>query len=155
MLYSVSHTTRKARRGERDGVDYFFIDVDEFKAGIAAGRWAEWALVHGNYYGTSVSFIDAGLAAGRDILLDIDVQGAKQIKPKYPESIPIFIMPPSLETLHERLQKRATDSQTSIARRVADSEKEMAQRHLYRHWIVNDDLPTAIAELVTIIARYR
>jgi guanylate kinase len=110
MLYSISYTTRKPRKGEQNGVDYHFITRDLFKKYINKGKWAEWAQVHGNYYGTSSEFIDKGLASGDDILLDIDVQGTRKIIERYPESITIFIMPPSLDTLRRRLQRRATDA---------------------------------------------
>ena len=97
MLYSVSYTTRPLRSGEKEGVAYHFVTTRDFEKGIAAGKWAEWAVVHGNYYGTSADFLDRGLANGRDILLDIDVQGTRQILERYPDCIAIFLMPPSLE----------------------------------------------------------
>ena len=155
MLYSVSHTTRKCREGEQEGVDYYFVDKDDFEKGIAAGKWAEWALVHGNYYGTSADFLDAGLADGRDILLDIDVQGARQVLQNYPNSVAIFILPPSLEVLQQRLNARGTDSEESIAVRLKNAEKEMKQKDLFHHVIVNDQLSKAVAELISIIENYR
>jgi len=155
ILYSVSHTTRELRSGEQDGVDYYFITKDNFKEGINNGKWAEWAEVHGNYYGTSAEFIDKSLAAGRNILLDIDVQGTIQILEHYPDSITIFIMPPSFEILRERLELRGTDSQAAIERRLENAQKEMARKDLYRHVIVNDQLPDAVAELISIIEKYR
>ena len=93
MLYSVSYTTRKPRQGEQDGVDYHFIGKNEFKARIEDGKWAEWALVHGNYYGTATAFLDEGLIAGHDILLDLDVQGTRQLLKRYAECVAIFIRP--------------------------------------------------------------
>jgi len=155
MLYSVSYTTRKLRDGERDGVDYYFIDKNDFENGIAAGKWAEWALVHGNYYGTSGDFLDKGLADGRDILLDIDVQGTRQILEHYTNSVAIFILPPSLEVLQQRLKARGTDSAESIAVRLKNAEKEMSQQDLYHHLIVNDQLSKAVPELISIIENYR
>ena len=155
MLYSVSYTTRKLRDGERDGVDYYFIDKNDFENGIAAGKWAEWALVHGNYYGTSKDFLDKGLADGRDILLDIDVQGTRQILEHYTNSVAIFILPPSLEVLQQRLKARGTDSADSIAVRLKNAEKEMSQQDLYHHLIVNDQLSKAVPELISIIENYR
>ena len=101
ILYSISYTTRELRSGEQDGVDYYFIAKNNFKKGINKAKWAEWAEVHGNYYGTSAEFIDKNLAAGRHILLDIDVQGTIQLLERYPDSITIFIMPPSFEILKE------------------------------------------------------
>ena len=99
MHYSVSYTTRKRRPGEKDGVDYHFIGKRDFRNGIKTGKWAEWAVVHGHYYGASADFLAKGLAEGRDILLDLDVQGTRQILARYPGSVAIFIMPPSLEVL--------------------------------------------------------
>ena len=155
MLYSVSYTTRELRDGEQEGVDYHFIDKTDFEKKIAAGKWAEWALVHGHYYGTSADFLDKGLSDGRDILLDIDVQGTRQILERYANSITIFILPPSLDVLRQRLKARGTDSVKSIAVRLRNAEKEMEQQDLYHHVIVNDQLSLAVAELISIIENYR
>lgn len=155
LLYSVSYTTRKPRSGEREGVDYHFISAEDFKERIRQGRWAEWAEVHGNLYGTSAEVIDEGLCAGRDILLDIDVQGTIQILARYPECITIFIMPPDMETLRRRLESRGADDREEIARRLKNAEKEMAHRDLYRHIIINDRLAEAQDELKTLIRHYR
>lgn len=151
LLYSVSHTTRQPRAGEKEGVDYHFVDVKTFKAGIKAGKWAEWARVYDNYYGTSAEFIDTTLKKGKDILLDIDVQGAAQIVKKFPQSITIFIMPPSAQELEKRLAKRGTDSDAVIAKRMKAAQKEMGRRNEYKHIVVNDDLDTALAELIGIV----
>jgi len=155
IIYSVSYTTRSPRNSEQDGVDYYFIPKKDFEERIKSGLWAEWAKVHGNYYGTSAEFLEKGLASGRDMLLDIDVQGTIQILGKYPDSITIFIMPPSLETLRKRLEMRRTESRTTIKRRLLTAEKEMTQKDLYRYIIVNDQLSVAIEELVAIIEKYR
>lgn len=155
LLYSVSYTTRKPRSGEREGIDYHFITSDDFKKRIRQGRWAEWAEVHGHLYGTSADVLDAGLSAGRDMLLDIDVQGAAQILRRYPEGIAIFIMPPDRETLRRRLESRGSEGRHELAVRLANAEKEMAQKNLYRHVIVNDRLVDALDELITLIRQYR
>lgn len=155
LLYSISYTTRPPRNGEQNGVDYHFIAKDEFERGIARGRWAEWAEVYGNYYGTSADFIDRGLADHRDILLDIDIQGTRRILKSYPDGITIFIMPPSLETLQDRLEARGTDSPEVIAVRLRNAQKEMAQKELYRHVVVNDRLADAVAGLIGIFETYR
>jgi len=155
LRYSISHTTRAPRPGEEDGVDYFFIGPDEFKTAIQTGAWAEWAEVHGNYYGTSAAFLESGLASGNGILLDIDVQGMHQILERFPDSVTIFIMPPSLEVLKARLVSRGSDSTAVIAGRLANAEKEIAQRERYQHVIVNDDLARAKAELIALFAVYR
>jgi guanylate kinase len=154
ILYSVSYTTRSPRNSEQDGVDYYFIQKKDFEERIESGYWAEWAEVHGNYYGTSAEFLEKGLASGRDMLLDIDVQGTIQILGNYPDSITFFIMPPSLETLRKRLEMRRTESRTTIERRLLTAEKEMAQKDLYRYIIVNDQLSVSIEKLVAIIEKY-
>lgn len=155
MLYSVSYTSRKPRKSEQEGIDYHFIDRDEFKNRIDKGRWAEWALVYGNYYGTSADFIDAALRAGKDILLDLDVQGTRLLLERYAESVAIFIRPPSLEVLRQRLEARGTESAETISVRLGHAEKEMAQQDLYQHVIVNDQLPAALTELISVIESYR
>lgn len=155
MLYSVSYTTRKPRKGERDGVDYHFIEKNEFKIRIDDGRWAEWALVHGNYYGTATAFLDEGLIAGHDVLLDLDVQGTRQLLKRYAECVAIFIRPPSLQALQRRLEARGSDSPETIAVRLRNAEKEIAQQDFYHHVIVNDRLTIATKELISIIEKYR
>jgi guanylate kinase len=155
LSYSVSYTTRAPRPGERHGRDYVFITAEEFEAGIRDGRWAEWARVHGRYYGTSARFLERERAAGRDVLLDIDVQGAQQICARYPESVTIFVLPPSLEVLEQRLRARGTERPEEIAVRLRNARHEMEQGRRYRHLIINDDLPTAVEELVAIIEAVR
>ena len=155
LVYSVSYTTRSLRGGEQNGVDYHFISKDEFEKGIAQGRWAEWAEVHDHYYGTCADFLSRELNAGRDILLDIDIQGAGQILQRYPDGVTIFIMPPSLETLKSRLQSRGTDSPEVIAIRLKNARAEIAQKDVYRHIITNDRLTDAVAELIAIFEKYR
>ena len=150
LRYSISTTTRPPREGEVDGRDYFFTDVDTFKVGIKANRWAEWAEVHGNYYGTSGAFIDQERAAGHDVLLDIDVQGAVQLCTKYPDAITIFIMPPSPAVLRQRLEKRGTDTPDVMDKRMVNAQKEMAQRDAYGHIVVNDCLEDAVKALAAI-----
>lgn len=155
LLYSISYTTRSPRKGERNGVDYHFIPQDDFEKGISRHQWAEWAEVHGNYYGTSAEFLNNELSAGRDILLEIDVQGTLQILKRYPDGITIFILPPSLEILKQRLQTRGTDSPEVVALRLANAQKEMTQKDVYRHIVINDLLRDAIEELATIFEKYR
>lgn len=152
LAYSVSHTTRKPRANEIDGVDYFFITVDEFKKRIEENLWAEWATVHDNFYGTSLKFIEENVANGNNLLLDIDVQGAKQFKRSFPEAVTIFIMPPSINVLKERLIKRGTDSDDVIIKRIANAESEIAQRSFYEHIIVNDQLNLSEKEMADIIS---
>lgn len=155
LRYSISYTTRKPRGNEKSGIDYHFISKADFNSGIDEGRWAEWAEVHGNYYGTSAEFIDSELTAGRDILLDIDVQGTLQIITHYINAVTIFIMPPSMDALQHRLASRGTDNPETIALRLVQAKKEIEQKSKYRHIIVNDDLPKAISELSALIESYR
>ncbi len=155
MVRSVSYTTRQARNGEKNGIDYHFISKQEFEKGIEEGRWAEWAKVHDNYYGTSADFIESALDSKTDVLLNIDVQGAKQLFSRYPDSTGIFIMPPSIEELRRRLEARGTDSREAIEKRLRAAGSEMAESVNYHHVILNDDLQTAIDELVKVVTGYR
>ena len=155
LAYSVSYTTRAPRKGEQHGRDYFYISTEAFEQGIAEGRWAEWARVHGNLYGTSARWIAGTLAAGRDILMDIDVQGTRQMVQRFPEAVTIFIRPPSLAVLEQRLRHRGSDDDATIAMRLANAREEMASEAMYRHVVVNDDLAGATRELIALIAGYR
>lgn len=154
IRFSISYTNRPPRPGETHGAEYFFISKEDFIKGIDAGTWAEWAEVHGNFYGTSAEFLERELAAGHNILLDIDVQGAKQIISRYPDSITIFIMPPSPEILKSRLKSRSTDSEEAIAIRMRNAEKEMTEKDRYRYIIVNDNLSEAAEKLISIVKEY-
>jgi guanylate kinase len=151
LRYSISYTTRTPRPGEQHGQDYFFISEETFKHNIQNNTWAEWAEVHGHFYGTSAAFIDRHLAQHHDILLDIDVNGTRQILARYPDSITVFILPPTFETLAARLRNRGTDSLQTIAKRLKNAEIEIAQKELYKNIIINDRLPDAIEELAAII----
>ena len=155
IRYSVSHTTRKPRHGEKDGIDYHFIDDKKFLDMRDRGCWAEWAMVHGHYYGTSAINLEQALSDGHDILLDIDVQGTLQILERFPDAVTIFIMAPSLEILKQRLSKRGTEDSQTIEKRLKNAEKEIAGNSIYRHVIVNDDLSTATDEFIGIVGKYR
>ncbi len=150
--FSVSHTTRQPRAGESHGRDYFFVDRNEFEEMISNNRLAEWAKVHDNYYGTSRDFIEETLSSGSSIILDIDVQGKEQIEKVFPECVSIFIMPPSMEALRQRLDGRGTESPESLAKRIRNAEAEIIKKDSYRHEIVNDDLDTAIDELTRLVS---
>ncbi len=151
LVYSVSSTTRAPRDGEQEGRDYFFVTEAQFRQGIDTGQWAEWARVHDNYYGTSARFIEDHLNTGRDVLMDIDVQGAAQIVRRYPNAVTIFIMAPSMEILRQRITARGLDSGAVIDKRMKNAEAEIACRGMYRHVVVNDDLEAAIARFVSIL----
>jgi guanylate kinase len=145
--FSVSCTTRAPRPGERDGVDYEFVTVEEFKARIGRGHFAEWAEVHGNYYGTPKQGVLDRLASGRDVIFDIDVQGAKLLKANLNLGRTVFILPPSRTELEQRLTGRGSDSPETIARRMANARSEIEQADWFDHVVVNDDLDTAYDEL--------
>jgi len=151
LLYSVSYTTRPPRGVEKQGVDYFFVNKKEFIRNIEKERWAEWAEVYGNFYGTSSGFLDDNLGSGKNILLDLDIKGTLQILKRYPDSITIFIMPPSLDILRLRLESRGTDESKEIEKRLLEAEKEMAKKDLYQHIIINDDLEISMNNLVSFM----
>ena len=155
LAYSVSYTTRPPRTGEREGADYYFISEADFMRGISEGRWAEWAKVHGNYYGSSAQWIERTLSSGRDILMDIDLQGARQMMHRFPLAVTIFIMPPSLEELEKRLRGRGTDSRQTIDLRLHNAKEEIAQRGICRHVVLNDDIDKATRVLIELIEGYR
>lgn len=155
LVYSVSYTTRAPRKGEQNGVDYHFIDTDTFLSLRSEQQWAEWAEVHGHYYGTAAAPIQAAVDAGRDVLLDIDVQGAMQILERFPDAVTIFIAPPSLAALQKRLAARGTDAPQTIAARMRNAAAEMTYRGRYDHIVVNDRLERAAEQLAGIVSRKR
>ncbi|MDY0222008.1 MAG: guanylate kinase [Desulfobacterium sp.] len=150
LSFSVSHTTRAPRQGEVHGRDYFFIDRESFESGIERGLWVEWAQVHGNYYGTSRSFVNTTLEKGGSLILDIDVQGARQILAAFPGAVTVFIMAPDFATLERRLRSRNTDSEEVIRQRLENAEQEVMERNWYTHVIVNDNLAASIEALSAI-----
>lgn len=151
LYYSVSLTTRGPRPGESEGVDYHFVSREEFQEKIAAGHLAEWAEVHGNFYGTDATLLRAAMDRGRSVILDIDVKGARQIKERFPDAATLFIAPPSMEELKRRLVRRGTDDPATIRKRLTNAEWEMAQQGEYQRVIVNDDLDAATEELVKAV----
>lgn len=155
LSYSVSVTTRKPRKEEREGIDYFFVEEETFKRFIKEDKFAEWAKVHGDYKGTLTSTINEALAEGRDLILEIDVQGALEIKNKYPEGIFIFIVPPSPKKLEERLRGRGTENEEGLKKRLNDARCEMEYSKYYKYIVVNDELEKAAEELKTIIVSER
>ncbi|WP_054674350.1 guanylate kinase [Parasalinivibrio latis] len=155
MKVSVSHTTRAVRPGEEDGVHYHFIAVEEFKALIAQGAFLEYAEVFGNFYGTSRLWIEEMLAKGVDVFLDIDWQGARQIREQMPKAKSIFILPPSKEELERRLNARGQDSEEVIAKRMSEAQSEISHYGEYDYVIVNDDFDTALIDFKAIIRAER
>lgn len=155
MQVSVSHTTRAPRPGEVNGQHYHFVDKAEFEALIELGAFFEWAEVFGNYYGTSRITIEETLHKGIDVFLDIDWQGARQVKAALPDTCGIFILPPSLNVLNERLNNRGQDSQEVIAGRMSKAVDEMSHYNEFDHLIINDDFDTALSELHGIVTAQR
>ncbi|HEA15741.1 MAG TPA: guanylate kinase [Pseudoalteromonas prydzensis] len=155
MKVSVSHTTRSPRPGEENGVHYHFVTVDEFKALIAKDDFFEWAQVFDNYYGTSKQAIEDQLAAGIDVFLDIDWQGARQVRELVADVETIFILPPSKAELESRLNNRGQDSQEVIAGRMAKAQSETSHYNEYDYVVVNDDFATALKEIETIVLAKR
>jgi guanylate kinase len=151
FAFSVSATTRPIRGREADGVDYWFLSVQEFRDRVARGEFAEWAEVHGDLYGTPLaSLVEAG-RGGRHVLLDIDVQGAAQIKKAVPEALLLFILPPSVEALLHRLLGRGTEEENAIRRRLTTALKELEAAEGFEFFIVNGDLEEAISEVRELI----
>ncbi len=152
FTFSVSHTTRLPRSGEVDGQDYHFVDVEQFRAHIRENSFAEWAEVHGNLYGTSLAELERSRKEGkRGIVFDVDYQGARQIKARLPQAVGVFILPPSLDALHRRLQKRATDSEEVIERRYQKAQLEIEHYLFFDYLIVNDQVEEAAAHLRGIV----
>ena len=155
LTHSISYATRKPRPGETDGRDYYFVSQERFQEMIKAGDFAEWAEVHSNLYGTSRRVLDDMIAKGIDVILDIDTQGAKQIKSKYDAAVFIFIMPPSLDILEERLRNRKSDHEDEIKKRMRRAREEIRDYALYDYIVVNRDFDRALAELRSIVMAER
>jgi guanylate kinase len=151
IRFSVSYTTRPPREGERDGEDYSFVDRDTFMDMVGRGEFAEWAEVHGNCYGTSKERLQGMLERGQDVLLDIDVQGARQMRAAFPGAVYIFVLPPSLDVLAERLTGRRSDAPEVIQKRLENARGEIRDFQRYTYVIVNDSLEEAYRELETIV----
>jgi guanylate kinase len=151
LRFSISYTTRKPRRNEADGVDYLFVDKDEFMRLEGAGEMLEYAEVFDNYYATSRSQVEKHLADNRSVILEIDWQGARQVRESMPDCVTIFILPPSVEELERRLRDRRTDAPEVIERRLRDALGDMSHWHEFDYVIVNDDLNRAIAELEAVL----
>lgn len=155
LRVSVSHTTRGMRPGEREGVDYFFVDVPTFEQMIAREEFLEHAQVFGNLYGTSRPEVDRALAAGDDLVLEIDWQGARRIRALYPQAVTIFILPPSITALRTRLEARGEDRPEVIERRMQAAAAEMSHCGEYEYVVVNDDFAQAVEDLRAIVQASR
>ncbi|MBQ6950349.1 MAG: guanylate kinase [Clostridia bacterium] len=152
LSFSVSVTTRGPREGEVDGVDYFFITNEEYDKLVEEDAFLERATVHGNRYGTLKSQVEKIMESGKSVVLDIDPQGAKEVVKKWPESVSVFILPPSYEELRKRLYTRNTDDPVEIERRLGNAKGEIDQVSLYKYAVVNDKLETAYAQVAAIVA---
>ena len=157
LRFSVSHTTRAARAGEKNGREYFFVSRRKFKSMVARGEFLEWAEVYGNLYGTSWKALEDAQAAGYDVLLDIDVQGHRQVRRRVPEAVGIFLLPPSSDELERRLRRRHQDTEAVIARRLAEARREVRCWGEYDFLIVNNEISSAEKALkaVVIASRFR
>jgi guanylate kinase len=153
ISFSVSYTTRKKRESETHGVDYFFIDKDEFLHKVERGDFVEWAEVHGDLKGTDRNNLELCIKGHRACLLDIDVQGAMQIIEKYPSVVTIFVMAPSLEDLRKRLEKRGTESKDAMRIRLANAEKELEYKKYFHYIVVNDRVENAVGNIESIIEK--
>lgn len=152
LKLSVSCTTRSPRAGEKEGVSYFFIDRDKFNEMIEKDEFLEYAEVYGNYYGTPMSYVNKTLEEGNDVILEIDIQGALKVKNKYPDGVFIFIMPPTMDELKNRIKRRGSETEESLLRRFKSAFKELNYIFSYNYVVVNDEIDTAVNKLESIIA---
>ncbi|MFQ5988975.1 MAG: guanylate kinase [Candidatus Methylomirabilales bacterium] len=155
LVHSVSFTTRPPRSDEVNGRDYYFVNEATFQRMVESGDFAEWASVHGHLYGTSKRLMEANMAAGKDVILDIDVQGAAQLRKVYPEGVFVFILPPSWDMLEERLRARRSDAPEEIERRLKKAREEIKAFNEYDYAIINDVLERVIGDLCAIIVGER
>jgi guanylate kinase len=153
--YSISHTSRSPRGREVDGVDYHFVSREAFQGMIDRGEFVEWAKVYDDYYGTSLRALEGPLEKGQDVIMDVDVQGAKNIKKAFKERVLIFILPPSMEVLRKRLRRRGTDDETAVKRRVEKAAREIRNCSWYDYLVFNDRLEEAVEETRSIILAER
>lgn len=155
LKYSVSVNTRPPRKGEIEGKDYYFVTVDEFKKRIKENKFVEWAIVHGDYKGTPTIFLMKELQKGGDVLLELDVQGAMQVKEKFPDGIFIFIAPPTWKDLEDRLRKRNTEGEKALEKRLKDARIEIKYKKNYNYLVVNDNIKSALKKIESIIVAER
>lgn len=153
--FSISYTTRKPRGAEKDGESYHFISREEFESRLARDEFLEWADVFGNYYGTHISVLENAKASGHDLLLDIDVQGARQLKERIPDAVSIFILAPSRDILEQRLRARSEDAEEVIRRRLQEAAKEIENYEAYDYVLVNDEVESSVNTLMSIVIAQR
>jgi guanylate kinase len=155
LYYSVSYTTRVPRPGEKNGADFFFVTEGQFTGMRGRDEFAEWAEVHGHFYGTPAKALESALGRGLDVLLDIDTHGARQLRQRYPEAVSVFVMAPSMAELEARLRERNSDSPGDIARRLSRAREEIAAWRQYDYLIINRDVKDAVDQLATVIQAER
>lgn len=155
VIVSVSHTTRARRPGERDGVNYHFVEIAHFEAMVASNAFLEHAMVFGNHYGTARETVTRELSAGRDVILEIDWQGAQQVRTLMPEAVSVFILPPGYEELERRLRGRSTDTEETIRRRMNAAQAEMSHYGEYDYLVINDDFTRALTDLQALVRSTR
>jgi len=153
LVYSISYTTRPPRKGEQGGKDYHFVDEMTFRRLVSEGFFAEWAEVHGALYGTPRVELEETIASGKNVILDIDIQGGMALKHRYPKAVTIFLAPPSFEELKERLSGRKTDSEAVVAKRLENATHEMAFKDRYDYCVVNDELRHTCYQIASIIKK--
>jgi guanylate kinase len=151
LRFSISHTTRPQRPGDVDGRDYYFTSPEEFQAMVARGEFAEWAEIYGHRYGTSKGMLEKALSKGQDLILDIDSQGARQLREKNMKAVFIFLLPPCVDDLKARLTHRNTEKEEALEQRLRKARDEIAEAWRYDYWIINDDLNAAREKLRAII----
>ncbi|HIJ64868.1 MAG TPA: guanylate kinase [Candidatus Hydrogenedentes bacterium] len=155
LAYAVSATTRPPRTGEVDGQNYFFLSEEAFRCRVKAGDFLEWAAVHGNLYGTLREELSKRLASGKDVVLELDVQGMRSVKAAWPDTVSVFVMAPSFEELERRLERRGANDPADTAVRLANARTEMDVRHEFDYIIVNDDLAEAVSDMEAIVRAAR
>lgn len=155
LTYSISYTTRKPRPGEKDGVDYFFINEEQFKKRIKENDFLEYAVVYGNYYGTSKSQVEKVIKDGKPIVLEVDVQGAENIIRLYPDCCSIFITPPNIDILISRFSSRGTETEEEKEKRISEAKKELLKKDIFKYLIINDELNNAYNQLEEAIYTYQ
>jgi len=155
LALSVSATTRHPREGEKQGVNYFFTDAEDFRRKIDNNELLEWAMVYNNYYGTPRDFVEKQLEDGRDVILEIDIQGAAQVKKNYPGAVFIFILPPALEELRNRIEKRGSETADSFNLRIKSAQDELKAIFMYDYAVINDNLESALSAIQSIITAER
>lgn len=155
LSYSISHTSRKPRGAEADGADYHFVDRGTFAEMIEKGEFVEWAEVYSDFYGTSISSLEAPTSQGLDIIMDVDTQGAKNIRLRFETSVLVYVLPPSMEILERRLKTRGTEGDEAVRRRLGRAVEEIEDCRWYDYLIFNDDLDTAVEEVKSVIVAER